>query len=484
MPLTELATELLVDIFSHCSPDSSAFDSYIEATSGDYHALCLRDEDEPDELCSLGLRTMAGGDLFALEQVCTRFRDVVRGTPSLWSNIFLDMRGFHLCCFRTTSYPANDMYTHLPLQVDPQHQHLAHAWMIHLLRQALQRGGDILPLTITIWAHDDFPRETLDILNATAHRWQSVALDVPRRMFTCLEPIVGQLASLSALRLVRRHDRRLPWPSSDPLRDKKLLQCFTEAPRLSSLDYDGSESFRTISLLPLEQLSSIQLREVRPAAWRPLLTLMKRFRQDCQLLLELFIDEAAKMGAPLEHFFNALDVAPHSFSIQRGKIRSDSLPLPGPLSVTGTTTYWPGAAAIAMFRRLRSRETLHSLTLNNIPFSEQDVVELISELPSLQFLSVSDKAHPAQSVITDSLLAAVLWLLPQLSVLELHARGDFTDAGMHHFLCARQIVPRPFRISVMWLFRAYSREFGVDLVRTIQGATEAGWLSWQCGIDG
>ncbi|KAJ7073046.1 hypothetical protein C8F01DRAFT_1362259 [Mycena amicta] len=501
-PITSLATELLVEIFRLCHANTPSVVAYMRSNADSDSDVSERQYQA--KLTSLALRAVAGGDLAALEQVCHRFRNVVNGTPTLWAAITLDMFGFQSAEYYGDEIPVRDVFDIANWMARERNKH---AWLVFLLQRAIERGQD-LPLTITVRAHRQFPRQTLDMLVATAPRWHDVTLDVPLRMYHLLVPVAGYLDTLTTLRLHTVYDPM----GHHATATQGLIGAFTNASRLANLAYTGSLEF--VSDFPIEQLSRVQLGCVGAFDMRPLVELMQRCKPGCELAVELTLDSfginspkiQGRMHKVLVHsdiqaLHIVVDDGPHTKSITpQNPLVSlfNALKLPNLESLVvnagsalSVPIVWPATPALDMLSG--SGTILRELYIVDVTIAPHDLINLLSALPALQSLGVGDKDHPTPPVITDAFFASLVTiaggshelLLPSLNDLQLWTLGAFTDSALNAILCAHlsgfKLLRRTrrLRLALMWM-PSSARVLTPELAQTIEQGKEKGLLVFEC----
>ncbi|KAJ7647979.1 hypothetical protein FB45DRAFT_894925 [Roridomyces roridus] len=160
-PVRRLPTEILGRIFQLCRDDKTAF----------------RDGPHRQEL-----RYLAGGALVPLSQVSSRWRDVVHGTPSFWSDIELDIH----------------LWGDGPVSRDCLKHSYAHAR--RLLKVFLKRAGT-MPLTLRIVGDDMCRGEMLRRIAKEAHRWRTASFSLDAEMLGEALPASSDAPLLQSLEL-------------------------------------------------------------------------------------------------------------------------------------------------------------------------------------------------------------------------------------------------------------------------------------------
>ncbi|KAJ6556606.1 hypothetical protein DFH09DRAFT_1037808 [Mycena vulgaris] len=198
-PVRRLQTELLGEIFSHCvEPKPASSSEPTPAGSWEYEA-----EKE--------LRSVAGGNIVPLSQVCGRWRGVIIGKPTLWSTIKLDLR-----CWT--------------LPVDTMRGSLLHRQMIHLLHVALERSQQA-PLTVEVIGVGECHPAALQALALVSCRWHSATFVLNPAMLQNLSAAAGNLPLLEGLSINADED-------GETLTD--VVKYFSHAPKLRGVGFVGS----------------------------------------------------------------------------------------------------------------------------------------------------------------------------------------------------------------------------------------------------
>ncbi|KAJ7093841.1 hypothetical protein B0H15DRAFT_143362 [Mycena belliarum] len=380
------------------------------------------------------LRRVAGGDLSSYAQVCSRWRDVALGTPTLWSRISLDLR-----CW-TPEVPRVDVM---------------YEQMLELLRLALERGKQV-PLSIQVSGLGPSPPHALELLALSAPRWRTASFALDCTMFQHLSAVTGNLPQLEFLAITALTE------DDEVLVD--ATRYFSSAPLLTQVEFSGP--LAAVAHLPLQQVNLCGFEEVYPQDIAALLKAMASLPLDATLYTQ--INLAAVRAAlpldpePIESLVGELEIA----SIQDlGDSARDALavlfgaltlPEMHSLVLTGmpkfhpySPLYWPPLAANAMFQRSESRQTLRSLSLKDVVITEADLLALLAELQALAFLSISDhphvNGHAQQLVVTNTILKALTptayntsaTLLPQLDIIDFRTLGKFSERPLLDFVAGR-----------------------------------------------
>ncbi|KAJ7496394.1 hypothetical protein FB451DRAFT_1549558 [Mycena latifolia] len=349
------------------------------------------------------LRRVAGGDLVSLEQVCVGWQRLVLGTPSLWSTITLDLR-----CW-----------------ADPVDAHRAF-WLHQDMVPAAPPGSGPC---------DSY---ALGILAQTSDRWRAASFTLD----------CADLKNLSDVRGLT-----LQGLNEDPAILAEVAQYFSDAPRLRRLEYCGP--LGVVAHLPLQQLQSLRKMHVEinlaavhsalPLELVPVVSSIGEFE------LESMEDYGKDSRDALSALFDAFTF-PQIHQLKLFGMR-DVYPY-GPL-------YWPHPAALSLFQRSRSYQTLRSLAIPDVVITAAELLELLKELPSLiaPHLIIIDTLLRA---LTPTLDRPAQCMLPSLEIVDFRTLGHFTDDALGAFIRDRlnwRGRQAGFECAVLWL-RGYPRTLG------------------------
>ncbi|KAJ6516629.1 hypothetical protein C8R47DRAFT_401412 [Mycena vitilis] len=174
-PVRRLPKEVLAHIFAFCGEQSE--DDITRAMSDIPIPVSSWNEAAKHELWRIG-----GGNLAACSQVSAHWRDVVRGTPTLWSAVEVDLR-----CW-TAPEPATIYQRYLP------------AMLGCTLRDALKYGQQT-PLSIRVHGIGELEYDTvaLDILAEHSERWSVATFVLHPGLLRHLSSVEGRLPRLEML---------------------------------------------------------------------------------------------------------------------------------------------------------------------------------------------------------------------------------------------------------------------------------------------
>ncbi|KAJ6592838.1 hypothetical protein B0H19DRAFT_1055513 [Mycena capillaripes] len=464
-PIRRLPREILVEIFKLCEEPR-------EWSSEPILPHLLEHETKKE------LRRVAGGDLVSFSEVCTQWRQLVLGTPTLWSKISLDLR-----CW---TFPIETTRTSY-----------GHHRMVQLLNLALARGQQT-PLTIEVYGNGECHPLALQTLAVSAHRWRRATFTVGCEMLRYLSAVAGNLPLLEILCI------NAVTEDLETLED--LAKFFSHAPKLRAVQFCGPLS--VVSPLPLEQLRYFTSSGLGPEDLLSLLSLMDRF-QNTELHIQINFET---IGAALP-----LDLPPVVSSIEELDICSMdhtehlshrvlaeifgtlTLPQMRRLQLYGEPTsqqplYWPHAEGFAFLVRSGSRSMLQSLSLHDVIITEHDLLQCLAEVPLLQYLFISDHSavvalpgNPVHHLVTDSLLRKLTphqteCLVPKLSIVDLKTFGRFTDEVFLAFVVQRSLVfgpVEPFECALLWA-PGHTRGLNDQVTRSLNSGMQRGCIVFTC----
>ncbi|KAJ7247162.1 hypothetical protein B0H12DRAFT_1235332 [Mycena haematopus] len=441
-PIRLLPNEILIEIFTYAQEPRRWREDQVRPDSWDL---------DPNQ----ELRHVAGGNLVACSQVCAHWREVVLGTPTLWSSITLNLRRI---------YPVDTIRTSR-----------AHDRIVHLLEVALARGKEV-PLSVDIEAIRESHPLALRTITASAHRWRSAIFTVDSGMVLNLSAVAGNLPLLETFRMTVLNE------SLETLAD--LAKLLLHAPRLRTVQFCGP--LCVVEHWPLEQLLCVTFNELGPEDLQILVSFMHRLRYNSQLHIELdFEDFEAIQAIPLDLTpvvspigdFGILSMEHTRYQTQDvlGQI-FDALTLPnmqrlrlGGIPKSGKPIYWPHGHGMRLLHRSGSRKMLNELTLHDVIITEFELLQCLAELPQLKYLFISD--HPAlealpdsppHELITDSLLEKLTprsespapCLGPNLMIVEFKTLGTFTQQVFLEFAIQRAKLASPanqFECALLWV---------------------------------
>ncbi|KAJ7659623.1 hypothetical protein DFH06DRAFT_1402712 [Mycena polygramma] len=467
-PVRRLPTEIIVNIFRYCEQPREWSDELVLPESWEREA-------------KQELRRLAGGHLLLLSHVCSRWRQIVHNTPTLWSHISLDMR-----------------FWSLGVALDLQNPRAVgwHTQMIHLVRRALHRGQQTA-LTIEVHGVGECDPQALQILAAAAPRWRSANLVLGSEMLRHFVSVAGNLPRLETLAIdVLEEDE-------DILMD--VVQSFSNAPRLKEFDFCGLLS--VVAQMPLEQIRCLTYSLLEREDLHALFSHMDRLDRT-ELHIKLFF---AGLGAeplelpPVVSAVVELDISSseeytgiYTHDILADMFDALSAPAMERLHLrggkSGEPLFWPSTEGLALLQRSGSRSMLQSLTLHDAIIEEGDLLDCLAEVPLLRYLFLSDHplpdgvpGNPAHYLVTDSLLTALLPqpaqpLVPHLAIVDFKTLGRFSDDVFAAFAVQRTLLAPPTEVlecALLWI-PGHERPLDEQAARALGCLVERGRMLLSC----
>ncbi|KAJ7777727.1 hypothetical protein B0H14DRAFT_3508060 [Mycena olivaceomarginata] len=270
------------------------------------------------------------------------------------------------------------------------------------------------------------------------------------------------------------------------------IDLFTTAPRLRTFEIAGN-LFGIISHPPHDQLRTFKCQDFMPTDFINCLSRMSRCLQTTSFCLRINFDNWPEVHSGALHL---LQKAPPTvseigcFSIEMLDTYPESHQL-HELALTAATPWtiplvWPRVEFLALSARSSFPTHLHVLELRNVVLTEPELIECLSTLPCLEQLAIADHTagksdvssvssdeDPVETLITDTLLAALTHprlsnsapLVPRLSTFKCHSRLQFDDNGLLTFLLSR-LQTGSFRCEMYFLL-GYSRELDPRVIAQI-----------------
>ncbi|KAJ7645909.1 hypothetical protein DFH06DRAFT_1210682 [Mycena polygramma] len=469
-PIRQLPSEILAEIFSFFSPEIPDWPYGSEEGS---------EEEE--------LERVANIDLLRISKVCLRWHQLVMGTPSLWSVIGLNMR----------------LLRGIP----------GAARMSALLESSLKRSGDI-PLELGVHIPMLCGDEVLNLLPMLAQhsrRWGKVSLAVDGvDQLRALSTVMGNLPLLTVLELHIEDST-----TEDDVVEADVVEAtsfFAVAPQLTEFWYCGR--LQALPKLPLEQLKTFLYFHMRPSDIDPFISMMSRFLNPefhCRIMVGLYDDDddddVGMATIPLSPVTSRLyrlaigvsfgaDAArevlfklmtrltlPSLFGLRLHWEHNQGIPLP-----------WPHLEFLALADRSSFCDHLVVLEIESVFITELELLQVLSGLPLLEHLSISDHwvvdgKGEELVLVTDSLLQRLIWtsdpacLVPGLSYLETHTLLKFDDAVYSAFVLSR-LKPGwnsegPFEVGIPW-YSDFYRELDPGVVAQFRELERQGELLFSC----
>ncbi|KAJ7237524.1 hypothetical protein B0H12DRAFT_1238143 [Mycena haematopus] len=442
-PIRRLPREILAKVFEYAQEPKIWSEDPVPADSWDFEV-------------NQDLQRVAGGNLVAISQVCTHWRQVVLGTPTLWSNVPLNLR-----CWTD---PVEEFRTSR-----------AHDQIVRLLEAALARGKEV-PISVEMNAIGESHPVAIRTMATSAHRWRSATFTVDSGMLINLSAVAGNLPLLETFKMNVLNE------SPDILAD--LARLLSSAPRLHTVDFGGPLS--VVAHWPVEQLQCCTFNGLGPEDLQSLVSFMGRLPKSTMLFIELNFEaiqasplDLTPVVSPIEDFgISAMEHTGHQTHHVLGQIFK-ALTLPNMQRLylhgvprLGKPVYWPRVEGMRFLHRSESRKSLTSLTLHDVVIAEVELLECLAELPQLLYLFISD--HPAQEalpdspphhLVTDSLLekltprreSSATCLVPNLMIVDFKTLGIFNQEVFLQFALQRTMgradTGGTFECALLWVPR-------------------------------
>ncbi|KAK7055723.1 F-box domain-containing protein [Favolaschia claudopus] len=417
--VSRLPAELLVEIFGLCWKG-------FEPHFGDIKSPTGREDSEESQpsLTTATFETeitrVAHAPLLIVSRVCTAWRAVAVGTPSLWCEIELDT-----VLFDTSRH----------IQTATQ-----------LLALQLARSGDsLITVDLTELGSDDpFPESVLDILMNNMARCRSLACSMPS--FNALCPNPEQLRRLHSL-----------WIHT-AVGDEESLEPLALLPHLSCLTTPGRRLVDNLECLPIGNLERSHSRPTLAQEMPKVLAFARNLPRGALFHLELWLFGDPQLWTVLafqptiaaigilyikfSHEFELLEaqialgtIITHLTlpNLQRFEVESQNYPrLP---------VIWPHPEFLALSARSDFHAHLRELEIYEVQLTETQLLECLSELHALERLAISDHqlvddGGVDQLLITDGLFSKLsyapgsLCLVPRLSSLGFQTLLRFDDNAL------------------------------------------------------
>ncbi|KAJ7729487.1 hypothetical protein B0H14DRAFT_529495 [Mycena olivaceomarginata] len=446
-PLRRLPSEILVNIFELCMRTCPSI------TDPEYVSLDIE------------MARLAHEPLLKISRVCSRWHAVVMGAASLWTVLELD-----------------------PILWDSRSDVDR---VMQLLRLSLGRGGNSL-LDISIHGRIHLP--AFQLLATHSARWKKMEIWGPRDQIPAMISAMVSFPGITLGQYLGRPSHR----SSDD-------RPFTTAPRLRTFEIAGN-LLGIISHPPLDQLCAFKCQDFMPTDFINCLSRMSRCLQTTAFCLRINFDNWPEVHSGALHLLqNApptvseigcfsiemLDTYPESHQVIGEIFAALTLPQLHELALTAATPWtiplvWPRVEFLALSARSSFPTHLHVLELRNVVLTEPELIECLSTLPSLEQLAIADHTagksdvssvssdeDPVETLITDTLLAALTHprpfnpapLVPRLCTFKCHSRLQFDDNVLLAFLLSR-LQTGSFRCEMYFLL-GYSRELDLRVIAQI-----------------
>ncbi|KAF8173253.1 hypothetical protein K438DRAFT_1850798 [Mycena galopus ATCC 62051] len=412
--LHRFPAELLVEIFALCWQSFTPhFDDVAPAAP----------PGEPENFPVFEYKTeiarVAHAPLLVVASVCSRWRAIAMGTPFLWCDIEVD-----------------SLLLGTPSHIEA---------VLDLLRSVLTRGGT-LPLHLTLAQYDDyiFPNPILELLVVHSERWQK--LSCPSSCLGAFSACRGKLPRLQNLTIDL---------SEDVLGVRGPLDMLDALPSLTYLSFPAMYLPNNMAKLPLEHLTGFEATTVTLKYTDKVLALMSRLPKATELHLIVYLMDDAEewLGiecrpqnssvSTFEIEFMLESVLDRSQAALASIFRNLTLPLLKKLQLEAEyyppcTILWPHAEFLALSARSDFDSHLTSLEIYEVHITEEQLLECLSSLHSLERLAISDhqiidSAGGNEFLITDHFFAQLTLIpdspciVPRLSFLSCGTLSQFDD---------------------------------------------------------
>ncbi|KAJ7220867.1 hypothetical protein GGX14DRAFT_432318 [Mycena pura] len=367
------------------------------------------------------MERLAKHELLRLSRVCSVWRSVIMGTPSLWATIHVDLDEWWL--------PSASH------RLDP------------LLSAAIERAGSF-PLKFSLRARmsaGDHRGRNLRVLAQCCARWQSLSLWIHSGEFRHLASIKGNIPLLEKL------DIHGDWLQEfDVFEDAPRLPPLVPWDQLRALDFEdgNAENLRSfMSLIPrCPNLSSVKFLALdvsdltTPLALQPI-----QCNTNC-----LSVTLRNTRDSLPAHCTRVVSDMLDCFTLPCAKQLAFRMDSPWPLR-------WANSTFMAFLSRSSSSATITSLALEGIAIEAHELLESLPALPRLETVSLADllptseapgpvspaDVHADCIIVTDELLRQLRWtpddpcLVPCLRVFSCTSLFRFTPQMMLDFVASR-----------------------------------------------
>ncbi|KAJ7827340.1 hypothetical protein B0H14DRAFT_2595340 [Mycena olivaceomarginata] len=335
-------------------------------------------------------------------------------------------------CMRTCPSITDPEYVSLDIEM----ARLAHEPLLKISRRCRPRHA--IAQTFT-WTRGFFATHSA--------RWKKMEIWGPRDQIPAMiSAIKGGFPSLESLSVNTWGARPTALATID---------LFTTAPRLRNFEIAGN-LLGVVSHPPLDQLRAFKCQDFMPTDFINCLSRMSRCPQTTSFCLRINFDNWPEVHSGVLHL---LQNAPPTVSENRFLFNRDAgyvigeifaaltLPQLHELALTAATFWtiplvWPRVEFLALSARSSFPTHLHVLELRNVVLTEPELIECLSTLPCLEQLAIADHTagksdvssvssdeDPVETLITDTLLAALTHprlsnpapLVPRLSTFKCHS---------------------------------------------------------------
>ncbi|KAJ7081041.1 hypothetical protein C8R43DRAFT_1245185 [Mycena crocata] len=388
---------------------------------------------------------LAQGPLLTIAQVCSRWRCIVMGTPSLWNTIYLEK-------------PWTD---YRPGKV------------MRLLRTTLERGRRS-PLSVVISGKVHLP--AIRLLATHSDRWKLAEIDSLPCDSDFWSSVKGKLPLLETLAICTEDSKSVRVDLSDiPPRLQHLTISATLLPGLSKPLLQQLHTFICLNPNYANMAHAVHCMSLlRHGA-----TCRIEFDDDLMLRKQDVADPPIQ--STTSNISSLSIAAVWCFDARRG-IHSifTALVLPNLHDLTLKTTNfrlaWPHDDFLSLCERSSFHTHLKSLDVSHVTITAHQVLECLSKLPALERLTISDNFPKARQphLISDLLLndlsrnpeSPCPCPGPNLRVFRIHTLLRFDDDVLLTFLRSRLQAGRSFECEILWL-TGYHRQLDPIVVDQI-----------------
>ncbi|KAJ7758718.1 hypothetical protein B0H16DRAFT_1416183 [Mycena metata] len=422
------------------------------------------------DLC--GHPSAADLNLLPVSQVCSYWRRIAVGTPSLWSHLDLDVK-----LWRSSGLTSRTLLARLD--------------------SSLQRGGNV-PLTLQVDLQRDDPYDIniVKTLVKYAPRWRHLHFSGELESFAFLTSVTPDLPLLDSLSISDVGEFEI---ELDFFERAAGLRSFTfkgEVSRIPTVRWEGLQSFQYRDLGGVLELSgplSLMCRLPPGAKFSAVLDTSK---------VDVLFPDSPQIVSDVGSFSLALYIQPFHEQINGvlGEIFG-AITLPRLQSLTLHHEWYTLSPVWSptSFFDFASRSSLHTNLIQldlRIIISEDELLQCLVVLPLLQHLTIADSVgYGTPPLVTDHLLRRLAWisdedcLIPRLHSFTCTSLRTFTDEVLSEFLTSRA-VPRlrsendgkPFHTTVWRLF-TYSRELSPWFHNQVHELIKRGDLVFEDGLD-
>ncbi|KAK6981143.1 hypothetical protein R3P38DRAFT_3115248 [Favolaschia claudopus] len=417
----------------------------------------LDDAQPPQPPLPTAFLRLAHGPLMVVSQVCTRWHDIVLGTPVLWESVDLE----------SILWDTSDRIT---------------AKMMGILEEVLTRGRKT-SLFIAIRTERGTPLHSpsLELLAKHAERWEWMSITGYSLDLTGLSAARGNMPRLTSLALYGDFTA-------------EAVSTFTDAPRLESGEFAFTPGpWNVLHHLPLSQIRSLVFWEPLGTAAVfgnsafPCLSLLSHLAAPVDFALRLTptnFHSIWELTPPIPHTTSNISslliellqrFPPHLIGVTVAKIL-DSLTLPAikqiEFEAEQYSVPWPRHEFLALGKRSGFSTQLQALHLWDVVITQSELIECLGELPVLERLALSDFAAdivsdaPEHLLITDDLLVALedRSIVPRLANLGLQGLLKFDNELLLKLILLRLdlLGDGQFDVELYWLKGCF-REFEKDI---------------------